>query len=152
MKMFKRFLMMPMYGTCSKYGIPRGHISRWHFEHSPSILHAPTFCIHVNQSTPHKDIQIPSNMNNLLMSTSSLFKCKNTGTLCIQHSHKGNRFGCTPSWFICQNSSSNLCPCPHFRYPNIMVVHVTTSQDGILLNTLQASSMCSHILNTCQPR
>ncbi len=113
---------MPMYGTCSKYGIPRGHISRWHFGHFPSILHAPTFCIHVNQSTPHKDIQIPSNLNNLLMRTSFLFKSKNTGT-CIQHSNKGNRFGCTPSWFICQNSSSKLCPCPHFRYPNIMVVH-----------------------------
>jgi hypothetical protein len=76
-------------------------------------------------------------LNNLLMGTSSLFKCKDTGT-CIQHSHKGNRFGYTPSWFICQNSSSNVCPCTHFRYPNIMVVHGTISQDGILLNTLQS--------------
>ncbi len=33
------------------HGNPSDHISRWHFvEHPPSILHAPTFGIHINQA------------------------------------------------------------------------------------------------------
>jgi hypothetical protein len=42
-KKFQSFLSMPMHFTSSKYGIP-------------SLLHAPTFCIHVNQAIPHKGI------------------------------------------------------------------------------------------------
>jgi len=64
----KSFLTMPMHGTCSKYGIPKDHISRWHLvEHSPSILHAPTFCIHVNYAMAYKDIWIPSSLNGQLI-------------------------------------------------------------------------------------
>jgi hypothetical protein len=49
--------------------------------------------------------------------------------------------GHTPSCCICQNSSSTFCPSPHFTCPNIMAFQVITFQNGILLNTLQASSM-----------
>ncbi len=36
-------------------GVPSDHISRWHLvEHSPSILHTPTFWIHVNKATAQK--------------------------------------------------------------------------------------------------
>jgi len=52
--------------------------------------------------------------------------------------------GCTPSSCISQNSSSAFCPCSYFTCPNIMVLQVTTSWDGILLNTLGASSMLPH--------
>jgi hypothetical protein len=34
-------------------------------EHSPSILHAPTFYIHVNQASAHKDIWISFTLNDL---------------------------------------------------------------------------------------
>jgi hypothetical protein len=57
---------------------------------------------------------------------------------------KVTEFGCTPSCCICQNSSSAFCPCPHFTCPNTMALQVTTSQDGILWNTFQASSMPPH--------
>ncbi len=53
-------------------------------------------------------------------------------------------FGCTPCCCIHQYSSSAFCPCPYFTCPNIMVLQVTTSRDGILLNTLQASSRLPH--------
>ncbi len=51
---------------------------------------------------------------------------------------------CTPSCCIHGNSSSALWPCPHFTCPNIMVFQVTISCDGILLDTLPASSVHPH--------
>jgi hypothetical protein len=52
--MFKSFLTMPVQCTSSKYGSPCDHISRWHLvEHSPSIVHVATLCIHVNQAIHH---------------------------------------------------------------------------------------------------
>ncbi len=87
-KLLKIFLTMPMHGTSSKYGIPSDHISRWHLvEHSPIILHALTFCIHMNRAICHKNIPFPSTFNDLLMNTPALFKHNHTGT-CIQHPHK----------------------------------------------------------------
>jgi hypothetical protein len=45
---------------------PSQHISRWNLvEHSPSILHAPVFCIHVNQASPHKDIRLATTLNDI---------------------------------------------------------------------------------------
>ncbi len=41
------------------HGTPSDHILGWHcIEHSPSILHAATFCIHVNWAIPHNDIRL----------------------------------------------------------------------------------------------
>ncbi len=45
---------------CSKWP----HLERWNLvEHSPNILNAPTFCIHVNQATPHKDIRLTTTLD-----------------------------------------------------------------------------------------
>ncbi len=52
--------------------------------------------------------------------------------------------GHTGSCCCCQHSCSVFWPCQHFPYPNIMLFQVITSWDGILLNTLQASSMLPH--------
>jgi hypothetical protein len=70
------FPTMPMHGTSFKYDSPSDHISRWHLvKHSPSILNVPTFCIHVNQSTPHKDIHLQTNLNDVMMTnTPVLFR------------------------------------------------------------------------------
>jgi hypothetical protein len=57
---------------------------------------------------------------------------------------KVTRFGSKPSCCTCQNSSSAFRPWPYFTCANTMTFQVTTSQDGILLNTLQASSMLPH--------
>jgi hypothetical protein len=51
------------------------HIARWQLvEHSPSILNAPTFCIHVSQATAHKDILHQTIFNHLVMNRPALFK------------------------------------------------------------------------------
>jgi len=47
------------------------HISRCQLvQHSTSILNAPTFCIHIHQATPHKDIRLATSLNELFWSTS----------------------------------------------------------------------------------
>jgi len=62
-------MSLPTFHMSRYYGIPSDRISRWHLvEHSPSILNAPTFCIHVNQAMAHKDIRITTTLNELLMS------------------------------------------------------------------------------------
>ncbi len=60
------------------------------------------------------------------------------------------RSGSTTSCSVCWNSASAGCPYPHCTCPIIIkAVPVTISRDGILLNTLPASS-CSHNLCTCR--
>jgi hypothetical protein len=56
---------------------------------------------------------------------------------------KVTKFDYTPSC-ISWNNLSAFCPWLHCICPNIMVVQVTTSQDGILLNISQTSSMLPH--------
>jgi hypothetical protein len=46
----------------------------------PSILKAPTFCIHVNKAIPHKDIRLATTLNELLMNKLAILKCSQTGT------------------------------------------------------------------------
>jgi hypothetical protein len=53
------------------------------------------------------------------------------------------KFDYTPCC-ISQNKLNAFCPWLHCICPNIMVVQVTTSWDGILLNILQPSSMLPH--------
>jgi len=57
---------------------------------------------------------------------------------------KVTKFDYTPSSCISWNNLSAFCPWLHCICPNIMVVQVTTSQDGILLNISQTSSMLPH--------
>ncbi len=44
-------------------------------KHSSSILNDPTFCIHLNQAIPHKDIRLTTTLNDLFISLSTIFKC-----------------------------------------------------------------------------
>ncbi len=132
-------------------GIPTEHISRWHLvEQSPSVFDAPTFCILVNQATPHKDIRLTTILNDLLLNMPSWSSSATRLAQAFSSPTKGREFSRTSSCCICQHISSDVCPFPHFRYPNIIMFQVITSRDGILLNTLHASSML-HILHTCQP-
>jgi hypothetical protein len=66
----------------SKYHCGAGdHIVQWHLvEHSPSLLHAPAFGIHINKAIPNKDVGLATTLNNLLMNTSALLKGQLTGT------------------------------------------------------------------------
>ncbi len=57
---------------------------------------------------------------------------------------KVTEFAHTLSCCICRNCSSEFYPYPHFTCPNVMAFQETTSQDGILLKTVQASSMLPH--------
>jgi hypothetical protein len=57
---------------------------------------------------------------------------------------KKSEFGHTLSCCICRNCSSEFYPYPHFTCPNAMAFQETTSQDGIFLKTVQASSMLPH--------
>ncbi len=122
-KMLKSLLDMPMHGTSSKYGIPSDQISRYHLvEDFPSILNAPACCIHVNQNIPHKDIQLTTILNELLMSKPALFK-GNYASTCIQNPYKSNRIWAPAlSCCFCRSSSTAFCSCPHFICPNIMTV------------------------------
>lgn len=58
------------------------------------------------------------------------------------------KFGCTPFCCICQNSYSVFYPCLDYTCPNIMVIQVTTFENGmILLNIFQTYSMLPHFAN-----
>jgi hypothetical protein len=56
--------------------IPSDHIElKQLIEDSSSILHAPTFCIHVNQAAPpHKDISLKTTSNDLLMNIPTILE------------------------------------------------------------------------------
>ncbi len=90
-KKFNSFLTLHVHATSSKYEIPREHVMWCHIvEHSLSVLHVPTFCIHVNQSIHSKDIWTPSILNDMFMSRHALFNCNYVST-CIQHHHKSKK-------------------------------------------------------------
>ncbi len=117
-------------------------ISRWHLvEHLPTILNALAFCIHVNQATPHIDIKLQTILNDLLMNMHALFKRNHTST-CIQHPPQ--KWQSPTAHLLVANNSYAFWPWLHFTCPNTMVIQVMIFQDGILLNTLQASSMLPH--------
>ncbi len=55
------------YCTSQYHGCPNNHILRWNLvEHNPSLLNAPTFCIHVHEATPYKDIRPQTTLKYLL--------------------------------------------------------------------------------------
>ncbi len=125
-------------------GSPSNHmISRiWHLvEHTPSILiNAPTFCIHVHQVTPTKTSD--SQPLWMIWSWTPLPSSRaNYAGTCIQHPHKSNRAWVHTFLLYLLQLFQCLLPCPHCTCPNIMVIQVTTFQDGILLNTLKAPKM-----------
>ncbi len=85
----------------------------------------------------------PTTLNDLLMNTPAFF-----GVATLAHAFsiptKLREFCCTLSCYIYQNSFSAFCPSLQFKCPDIMPVQETTSSDGILSDTLQASSMLPH--------
>lgn len=80
------------------------------------------------------------------MSTLALFKSNYTST-CIQHPTKVPEFGHTPSWCICQNSSSDFRTCPHFTCPNMIAFNIWMASYW----TLSEHPTCSRIWHTCWP-
>ncbi|CAM6010845.1 unnamed protein product [Sphagnum balticum] len=86
-------LPLPTFYMPNNHGSPRDHSAHGHFvEHSPSILHAPTFGIHVNKAITNSDIRLTTALQDLLMNMPTLFKCHCSCT-CIQDSHKSDRVG-----------------------------------------------------------
>ncbi len=83
-------------------------------EHIPSILYAPTFCIHVNQAILHKDIRCQITLNDLVMNKPAFFKHNQAGT-CIHHPHKSNNVW--PHTFLLHLSKQLMCvlPLPTFH-------------------------------------
>ncbi len=137
-----------MHDTSSKYGSPSDHSSRWCLvEHSSSILNAPTFCIYVQKILPTET----SDLKPLWMiwwwthlPSSRAAKLAHAFSTPTKETEPVR----TLSGCICPNSSSAFCPWLHFTCPNTMAFQVTTSWDGILLNTLSilhAATFCIHI-------
>ncbi len=123
------------------------YILRWHLdENSPTSSMFPHFA-YMSTKLPHtKTSDSKPILNDPVMNTPALFKCNQVGT-CIEHPHKSYRVWLyTFLLHICWNSSKAFCPCLHFTCPNITTFQVTTSQDGIFLNTVQASSMLPHFV------
>ncbi len=98
---------------------------------------------YMSTKLPHKDIKFTNYFNDLIMNNPTLFKGNYIGT-CIQHPHKSNKVWLHTFLYISQNNLNAFYHSLHCICPNIMVVQVTTYWDGILLNTLQASSMLPH--------
>ncbi len=70
------FCACPHFNMSQNHGTPRDYILCGHsVEHSPSIIYAPTFGVHVNEATPHKDISFKIALNHLLMNMPAVFKC-----------------------------------------------------------------------------
>ncbi len=117
-------------------------------EHSPSILNAPTFCLHVYQLIPHKDNRHTTTLNYLLMNTPALFKLNYTGTG-IQHPHKSNRVFLHT--FLLHSSKYFPCllPLPTFHMSqyhggssgNISTWHLAELSPSIL----KAPEFCIHV-------
>jgi hypothetical protein len=128
-KMLQSFPAKQLHGTSSQYGIPSDHISRWHLvEHTPSILNAPTFCIHFNwMPFPKKTSE--SNPRPMICScaylpSSSATKPAHAFSTPIK---KVAEFSCTGFCCTCQNSCSAFCPYPHFTCSNINAFQLTKS-------------------------
>ncbi|CAK9275824.1 unnamed protein product [Sphagnum jensenii] len=95
-RMLQCSLPLPTFYMPHNHGSPRDHSAHGHFvEHSPSILHAPTFGIHVNKAITNSDIRLTTALQDLLMNMPTLFKCHCSCT-CIQDSHKSDRVGFHP--------------------------------------------------------
>jgi hypothetical protein len=117
---------------------------------SPSILHAPTFCIHFNQAISHKRNWLTTTLNDLLVSTPAFFKCKDTST-CIQHPHKSDRV-----WlhtFLLPFSKIVPVPSSLAHISHVPIPWWSRWPHCVMAScwTLYPHHPCSHILYTCQP-
>jgi hypothetical protein len=70
-----------MFRMSQDHGSLNEQNSSWHImEHTSNVLHAPTYCIHVNKGTPHKDIRLTTPLNELFMNMLAIFKCSQINT------------------------------------------------------------------------
>jgi len=75
-KEFQCLVAFSMFHISHNHGSPSDHIACGHLvEYSPSLLHAPTFGIHVNEAIAHKDIRLTVAFKDLLMKKPPFFKC-----------------------------------------------------------------------------
>jgi len=136
---------VPMNGIASKHGFPEDDIIwRYLVEYSLCILYAHTFSVHVHDTTTNPFIRLQTNSNDLFMSASAFLSAA-TVAHAFRIPTKVTGFGSTPSCCISSYSSNPFCPYPHFTYATITALQPTTSQVGILLKTLEASSMLPHL-------
>jgi hypothetical protein len=71
---FECLLALAAFHMSQYDGVPNDNIWRWHLvEHLPSILNAPTLCIHVNDAISHKDIRLATTLNQLTMNKPAIF-------------------------------------------------------------------------------
>ncbi len=127
--------------------VPSDHIVwRYLIEHSRSILHAPTLHIHITKQFP-----IKTSESQPLSTICSSAHLPSSSAAILVHAFSTptnmTDSGSTPSCCICWKSSSAFCPCPHFTCPNIITFQMTTSCEGIWLNTLCKHLPCSHSLH-----
>jgi hypothetical protein len=100
-------LPLPTFHMSQYHGGWSHYMSRWLFiEHSCSTLNAPTFCIHVNQATPHKDFRLTTTWS---LSAHKLAHALITWT-------KVNFSGIIPSHCICWKSCITFSGRPSFKY------------------------------------
>ncbi len=108
-----------------------------------------TFCIHVNQTSPHKDIGLTTTLNDLLMNMPG--RSSTTQARAFSTPTKGREFGCmhAPVAFV------EIFPVPsalsHISHIPISWCSKWSHLGMASYWTLSMHLQCSHILHTCQP-
>jgi hypothetical protein len=143
-KCWRASLSCSCMGTSSKYGSPSYHILRWH----PPC----SYMLHTCQPSyyPPQRPQTPNHFWNVctwthLPSSSAIMLAHAFGT---PQKSQSLAIRCPVAFVEIAPVNSTLTP--HFTCPNAMAFQETTSQDGILLKTVEASSMLPHFLHKCQ--
>lgn len=155
-KMLKSFLTRLIHGKSSKHGSTRDNIAQGNFvEHSPSILHAPQIWHECQQDYFSQRYLTQNHFEQCFewsahQHTWPLL----SATAMAQHSalpQTWKGFGCTLSCRICCNTWTAICLCLQLTYSNIITLQETISHKGVLLNTVQASSMLKFLHTKVTP-
>ncbi len=136
-----------MHGKSYKHSNRRNHIMWAHLvEHSICILHAPTFCIHVNKAIPNKYIWITSALNDLLVHDWPL----QVPLYWHMHSATPRKWQCLaahlPVAFV--GIVAMPCPLPHSLHIPISWQFTRTHHARASSRTLPMYPPCSHIWHT----
>ncbi len=119
--------IMPFQGTTSWHGILLNTLQA-------STCMLPTLCIHATQATRHKDIWVPSTLNDLLMSGPALFKCNLAGAHAFSTTTILRLPMLIESWETCMQLSS----CFHVvRFPRLLSFHIA------ICHTSPTTAVCS---------
>jgi hypothetical protein len=81
LKYLQCLLTLPTFYMSQCHGDPSDHASQDDILLNTPLAssNAATFCINVNQAIAHKDVQLVTTLNDILMNTPALFKCNYTG-------------------------------------------------------------------------